>query len=109
MESLLNRLQQVGYRLTGTLAIQVEAALGTRPCAGSFITGPAGTGKTFLAEAVAQVEDCETFFFQAFPGCRKEELYQTILPDAAQPSGFRTQKGVLPLAAEASLAGPPPL
>ena len=105
MDSLLNRLQSVGYRLTDRLAIQVEAALRTRPCAGSFLAGPAGTGKTFLAEAVAQVEGCETFFFQAFPGCRKEELYQTIVPDAAQPSGFRTLEGVLPQAAQATHRG----
>jgi hypothetical protein len=81
------------------------AALNTRPCAGCFLTGPAGSGKTFLAEAVARTQRRETFFFQAFPGCRKEELFQTILPDASQPSGFRTQAGVLPLAADASRKG----
>lgn len=105
MEPLQERLERVGYRLTERLVHQVTAALHTRPCAGSFITGRAGTGKTFLAEAVAQVEEYESFFFQAFPGCRKEELYQTILPDASQPSGFRTLAGVLPQAAQATHAG----
>ena len=105
MGDLLERLEGVGYRLTERLENQVAAALNTRPCAGSFLTGPAGTGKTFLAEAVAQVEERNAFFFQAFPGCRKEELYQTILPDADQPSGFRTIDGVLPRAAEASQGG----
>ncbi|MCH8843878.1 MAG: AAA family ATPase [SAR324 cluster bacterium] len=102
MGTLLDRLQNVGYRLTERLENQVQAALNTRPCAGSFLSGPAGTGKTFLAESVAQVEEREAFFFQAFPGCRKEELYQTILPDAGQPSGFRTVDGILPQAASAS-------
>lgn len=84
---------------------QVMAALQTQPGAGSFLTGPAGSGKTYLAESVAKIQDRRTFFFQAFPGCRKEELYQTILPDAEQPSGFRTQPGILPLATEASKKG----
>jgi MoxR-like ATPase len=105
MAGLQAQLNAVGYRITAELSAQVEAALATKPCGGAFLTGPAGSGKTFLAEALGQVQGRETFFFQAFPGCRKEELYQTILPDAAQPSGFRTQKGVLPLAAEHSQRG----
>jgi MoxR-like ATPase len=106
MASLRERLSDVGYRITDDLALQVQAALATKPCGGCFLTGPAGSGKTFLAEALGQVQERHTFFFQAFPGCRKEELYQTILPDAGQPSGFRTQKGVLPLAAESSQQRP---
>ena len=104
--TLRDRLQTVGYRLSDFVSEQVLAALNTKPCAGCFLTGPAGSGKTFLAESVARVQERRTFFFQAFPGCRKEELYQTIVPDASQPSGFRTQAGVLPLAAQASVAGP---
>ncbi|MCH9046236.1 MAG: AAA family ATPase [SAR324 cluster bacterium] len=102
MQSLREQLNDVGLRLIDELAWQVEAALKTRPCAGCFFTGPAGSGKTFLAESLGQVQERRAFFFQAFPGCRKEELYQTILPDASQPSGFRTIKGVLPQAAESS-------
>ncbi len=104
--SLKEQLSAVGYRITEELSWQVQAALLAKPTGGCFLTGPAGSGKTFLAEALGRVQDRRTFFFQAFPGCRKEELYQTILPDAAQPSGFRTQKGVLPQAAEASQQGP---
>jgi MoxR-like ATPase len=104
--TLRDRLQAAGYRVTDFVSEQVLAALNTKPCAGCFLTGPAGSGKTFLAESVARVQERRTFFFQAFPGCRKEELYQTIVPDAGQPSGFRTQAGVLPLAAQASAAGP---
>ena len=106
MGDLQQKMLSVGYRATDELERQVLAALETRPCPGSFLTGPAGAGKTFLAEAVAQVQERDTFFFQAFPGCRKEELFQTILPDAEQPSGFRTLAGVLPQAAEASHGGP---
>lgn len=105
MGDLQNKLLSVGYRLTEAMERQLRTALETRPCPGSFLTGPAGAGKTFLAEAVAQVQERNTFFFQAFPGCRKEELFQTILPDADQPSGFRTLAGVLPQAAEASHGG----
>ena len=103
MTTLIEQLSGVGYRLTDELARQVEAALNTKPASGCFLTGPAGAGKTFLAEALGQVQERRVFFFQAFPGCRKEELFQTILPDAAQPSGFRTLKGILPQAAESSL------
>ncbi len=106
MGDMRTKLAEVGYRLAREAESQVVSALATRPCAGSFLTGPAGAGKTFLAESVAKVEGRDTFFFQAFPGCRKEELFQTILPDASQPSGFRTLAGVLPQAAEASHAGP---
>lgn len=103
MTTLIEQLSSVGYRLSDDLARQVEAALNTKPASGCFLTGPAGAGKTFLAEALGQVQDRRVFFFQAFPGCRKEELFQTILPDATQPSGFRTLKGILPQAAESSL------
>ncbi|HUJ73573.1 MAG TPA: AAA family ATPase [bacterium] len=106
MSTLQEQLRLVGYRISPELALQVQAALHTQPTAGCFLAGPAGSGKTFLAEAVAKVQDRRTYFFQAFPGCRKEELYQTIVPDADQPSGFRTQRGVLPQAAQASLEGP---
>jgi len=106
MSNLIEALSRVGYRITPELAHQVEAALHTRPAAGCFLSGPAGSGKTFLSEATAKVQDRSTFFFQAFPGCRKEELFQTILPDADQPSGFRTLQGVLPQAAASSQAGP---
>ena len=105
MGDLRKKLLTVGYRVTDELERQVLTALETRPCPGSFLSGPAGAGKTFLAESVAQVQERNTFFFQAFPGCRKEELFQTILPDAGQPSGFRTLAGVLPQAAEASHSG----
>ncbi|MEE8396570.1 MAG: AAA family ATPase [bacterium] len=106
MGELQQKLLAVGFRATDELERQVLSALGTRPCRGGFLTGPAGAGKTFLAEAVAEVEGHNAFFFQAFPGCRKEELFQTILPDASQPSGFRTLPGVLPEAAQASHDGP---
>ncbi|MBI3992782.1 MAG: AAA family ATPase, partial [Candidatus Lambdaproteobacteria bacterium] len=106
MPPLRDQLQSVGYRMTEGLEAQVLGALHARPCAGSFLTGPAGAGKTFLAEAVAQVQERDTFFFQAFPGCRKEELFQTFMPDASQPSGFRLLEGVLPQAARASKAAP---
>ena len=106
MGSLLEKLEAQGYRATEELERQVRSALNTRPTPGTFLTGPAGSGKTFLAEAVAHIEGRATFFFQAFPGCRKEELFQTILPDASQPSGFRTLPGVLPQAAEATKKGP---
>ena len=106
MPPLREQLQSVGYRMSEGLEAQVLGALNARPCAGSFLTGPAGAGKTFLAEAVAQVQERDTYFFQAFPGCRKEELFQTFLPDADQPSGFRLLEGVLPQAARASKAAP---
>ena len=105
MSNLIEKLSTVGYRLSPELAWQVEAALNTRPSGGCFLTGPAGSGKTFLAESVGKVHGWHSFFFQAFPGCRKEELFQTILPDASQTSGFRTLQGILPIAAEASQKG----
>ena len=75
MGNLRKKLLTVGYRVTEELERQVLTALETRPCPGSFLSGPAGAGKTFLAESVAQVQERNTFFFQAFPGCRKEELF----------------------------------
>ena len=70
-DNLKIALNEEGYLCDEKLASAVEACLSTRPTAGAFLFGPAGSGKTFLPESLAKVLGRELIFYQCFPGSRE--------------------------------------
>jgi MoxR-like ATPase len=88
-------LSKHGYLCDKQFEASVVAALHTKPVAGAFLFGPAGTGKTYLAETLAKIEGARTFFFQCFPGTREDDLLVKILPDSGSKSGVKLSDGVI--------------
>jgi MoxR-like ATPase len=91
----MTKLDFSGYIAGDVLRASVEAALNTRPVAGAFLFGPAGSGKTFLAETVAREAGGSMFFYQCFPGTREDDLMVKILPCDTTPSGVALHDGVI--------------
>lgn len=99
-------LEQKGYFVEKALARRVLAALHTRPVAGAFLFGMAGSGKTYLPEVLSKVWHLtpgkQYFFYQCFPGTREEDLLVKILPSEETISGVRLHEGVVLQAAKAT-------
>jgi len=96
------QLKEAGYYASDLLVAQLNAVLLTRPTSGAFLYGPAGSGKTFLAETVSSVIGAKQFFYQVTPGTREDDLIEKLLPDENTNSGIKKYPGVLLQAAEAS-------
>jgi len=62
---------------------------------GAILRGPAGSGKTFLAETVAKSLEAELVFYQCFPGTRETDLVSSFEPTEDTKSGFKISEGVL--------------
>lgn len=105
IENILRALRSEGYICEKKIVASVVAALTSKPTAGAFLFGPAGAGKTFLAETLARVEGAEIFFFQCFPGTREEDLLIKILPAEDTVSGVKLYDGVIMQACQAVKAG----
>ncbi len=92
--NLKNKLETKGYFTNDGFVTAIEAALNTKPVAGAFLRGPAGVGKTFIAEVLCEIEEGEEFFFQCFPGTREEDLLAKLLPSEKTISGIKVVDGV---------------
>ena len=62
---------------------------------GAILRGPAGSGKTFLAETVAKSLEAELVFYQCIPGTRETDLVSSFEPTEDTKSGFKISEGVL--------------
>lgn len=82
----------------------VGAALETKPFGGAFLSGPAGTGKSYLPQYLAGKNNAKIFFFQCFPGTREEDLLTKILPSDRTKSGVKLIDGVILQAVKAAKA-----
>jgi len=102
-------LKAQGYFIPPAVEQQVKAALRTKPVAGAFLAGPPGSGKTHLAEVVAQALGCPLLVQQLFPGSTEETLFVRLLPD--QKGEIKAVDGVLVEAARrlGALPGPYPI
>lgn len=88
-------LNNAGYFCTKEFGNSVKVSLGTKPIGGAFLFGPAGTGKSFLPEKVAEVLNATYYFYQCFPGTREDDLISKILPSEETISGIKNNPGVL--------------
>jgi len=93
MKDLMKDLMKEGYVATNELVATIRVALATRPVAGAFLFGPAGSGKSALPQAIARVLQTEVIFFQCFPGTREDDLLIKLIPDPDAPSGVRAIDG----------------
>jgi MoxR-like ATPase len=101
---LKEKLNSAGYLCDNRFAAAVLTALGTQPVAGAILTGPIGTGKSYLPEVLARVLDTQYFFYQCFPGTREEDLLVKMLPSENTVSGIALHDGVILQAVEATQA-----
>ena len=98
-------LNSEGYLCDENLASAVEACLATRPTAGAFLFGPAGSGKTYLPEVLAKVVGGEHLFYQCFPGTREDDLLVKMLPSETAASGIALHDGVITQAVKLNNTG----
>lgn len=73
-----NQLIDSGYNITDRNAVLTAFLslkdMGEKHVSAMLLDGPPGTGKTYLAEKLANVIDAEILFFQFYRGAGKEEL-----------------------------------
>ena len=55
-------LNEKEYICSPDFAAKVASSLNTKPVAGAILSGPAGTGKSYLPQSLADVVDRELFF-----------------------------------------------
>lgn len=103
MEVLKKQLNSAGYICNSKFSAAVKAALHTLPVAGAALTGPIGTGKSYLPEVLSGILKTEYFFYQCFPGTREEDLLVKMLPSENTISGIELHDGVILQAVEATL------
>lgn len=102
IENLIPALREQGYIIGQPQALLVWAALHNRPTSGAFLFGPAGSGKSYLPQALAKVLGKEIVFCQCFPGTREDDLLVKLIPDDESRSGIKAVDGPILEAAKLS-------
>jgi MoxR-like ATPase len=67
-----------------------------------LLRGPAGTGKTSLAMAIAEYLNAEVIFYQCTHGSSEDDLLYKYVPSERTKSGIKITLGALPLALKLS-------
>ena len=109
MEDLQQTLNDSGYVCQARFASAVIAALHNKPVSGAFLTGPIGTGKTYLTRTLADILGRDLFFYQCFPGTREDDLLVKLLPSEKTVSGVAMFDGTMLQAMAATLTSPRPV
>jgi len=103
MDAFNQQLNAAGYICNFAFSAAVRAALETRPAAGAILSGPIGTGKSYLPEVLSGILETDYFFYQCFPGTREEDLLVKMLPSEDTISGIKLHDGVILQAVQATL------
>ena len=95
-------LNEKEYICSPDFAAKVASSLNTKPVAGAILSGPAGTGKSYLPQILADVLDRELFFHQCSAGTREDDLLMKLLPSEKTVSGISIEPGKIYEATQAS-------
>ena len=90
------------YICSPEFAAKVASSLNTIPVAGAILSGPAGTGKSYLPQVLANVLDRELYFHQCSAGTREDDLLMKLLPSEKTVSGISIEPGKIYQATQAS-------
>jgi len=95
-------MQSHGYICSPLFVTQVAAGLNSRPTRGIMLHGPAGVGKSFLPEVVAEVLNVKMFWHQVSAGTYETDLLLKLYPSEDTPSGMTIEQSTIYQAAIAS-------
>jgi len=88
-------MNEAGYVCTPRFAAKVVTSINTKPTAGAFLYGMAGTGKSYLPMILAEILDRPLFVHQCTQGTREEDLLVKLMPSEDTKSGVSVGKGKL--------------
>lgn len=74
VEQLEKELLKKSFYIPKDVLYMLYSALHQKPVAGAFLFGPAGVGKTELAQTIGSILNTEVFYFQMFPNIKEDDL-----------------------------------
>tara|TARA_R100000008_G_scaffold20046_1_gene10415 strand:- start:7301 stop:9475 length:2175 start_codon:yes stop_codon:yes gene_type:complete len=102
VKSLYDGMQSRGYICSPLFVTQVASGLNSKPTRGVMLHGPAGVGKSFLPEVLAEILDVKMFWHQVSPGTYETDLLLKLYPSEDTPSGMTIEQSTIYQAAIAS-------
>ena len=102
VKSLYDGMQSKGYICSPLFVTQVAAGLNSTPTRGVMLHGPAGVGKSFLPEVLAEILDVKMFWHQVSPGTYETDLLLKLYPSEDTASGMTIEESTIYQAAIAS-------
>jgi len=95
VRTMHSAMNEAGYVCTPRFAAKVVTSINTKPTAGAFLYGMAGTGKSYLPMILAEILDRPLFVHQCTQGTREEDLLVKLMPSEDTKSGVSVGKGKL--------------
>jgi len=95
VRTMHSAMNEAGYVCTPRFAAKVITSINTKPTAGAFLYGMAGTGKSYLPMILAEILDRPLFVHQCTQGTREEDLLVKLMPSEDTKSGVSVGKGKL--------------
>jgi len=105
-KTLWEGLNDSGYICDMDLARITYTTLVNSPMAGAFLRGPAGAGKTLLAEMLGELLGMHVFFKQVTPDTKLADLMVDYWPSEDHKSGIKVVEGAIVRAIRSSQERP---
>lgn len=74
IEQFKEEIQKRKFFISDKNLFMLYSAINQKPVSGAFLFGPAGVGKTEVAQIVGDVLDTDTFYYQMFPNSKEDDL-----------------------------------